>query len=721
MPIMCPVLFTLWGRSFSNYPPLDKKKSRAVAEMPPLALRRWALPLRNSTAVHIFPRDRQPGVIHPSSGQMANQKLRVLVVEDSVSDAKLLVLELRTGFEQVEFERVEDSDSMRAALRAESWDVVISDWSMPAFSGLAALAVLGEEGLDIPFLIVSGTIGEQVAVQAMRAGAHDYLIKGHLKRLNPAVERELREAKERAARRAGDVELVKAAQRYRALFDNSPLPTWVYEPGTHSLLAVNQAAVSHYGYTREEFARLRLEDLELPAPETEATGPASGRAGRVREVLHKKKDGSAIWVELTTNDLELEGRPARLLVVHDVTERKQAEIQLRKTEEQLRQAQKMEAIGSLAGGIAHDFNNLLSVILGYASLAMTELKPGEPIRSDIEEVEQAGQRAAQLTRQLLAFSRKQILKLVVLDLNDVIASMERMFGRLIGEDVQVSVLSERNLGKIHADASQVEQILMNLVVNARDAMPKGGRLTIETSNVELDASYAADHVGVIPGRYVMLAVTDTGVGMDAAVQSRIFEPFFTTKGPDRGTGLGLATVFGIVKQSGGHIWLYSEVGAGTTFKLYFPRNDQDREDAQLAATDLMVLTGTETILLVEDEKQVRELARTILRRSGYNVLESQNGGDALLTCEQYPGKIQLLITDVVMPRMSGKALAERLAPLRPEMKVLYMSGYTDNSIVHHGILDSGIAFLEKPITPPSLLRKVREVLGGKHGSPRSKA
>jgi two-component system cell cycle sensor histidine kinase/response regulator CckA len=393
----------------------------------------------------------------------------------------------------------------------------------------------------------------------------------------------------------------------------------------------------------------------------------------------------------------------------DIQLLKDSEARLLRTEEQLRQSQKMEAIGVLAGGVAHDFNNLLSVILSYCELALDELAPGEPVRADIEEIGEAGRRAAELTHQLLAFSRRQMLAPQVIDVSAVLLGMERMVRRLLGEDIVLTLRTSYDDAKIFADPSQLEQVVMNLAVNARDAMPRGGKLIVESRLAELDPSYCAAHEGVTPGTYVELAVTDTGVGMDAATQERIFEPFFTTKERGKGTGLGLSTVFGIVRQSQGHLRVESKPGVGTTFRAYFPRTDRDA--APLTATRPTEATaGTETVLLVEDDGQVRAVEHAVLGRHGYNVLEAQNGGEALLIAERFRGNIHVMITDVVMPHLSGRELASRLAPLRPEMRVLYVSGYTQDSIVHHGVIDSGIAFLAKPITPDALLRKLREVL-----------
>jgi PAS domain S-box-containing protein len=388
----------------------------------------------------------------------------------------------------------------------------------------------------------------------------------------------------------------------------------------------------------------------------------------------------------------------------EITHRKQLEAQLL-------QAQKMEAVGRLAGGVAHDFNNLLTAMLGSTDLLLQIVGPTHPAREDAEAVRQAALRAAELTRQLLAFSRQQVMAPRVLDVTALVTGVERMLRRVIGEDIELRSILPHDLGVVRADAGQLEQVIMNLAVNARDAMPRGGKFTIEAANVELDAAYAQTHVPITAGRYVMLAMSDTGIGMDAETKARLFEPFFTTKELGKGTGLGLSTVYGIVKQSGGFIWVYSEPGLGTTFKIYLPRVEAAVEAPAPTPEPTTSFGGSETVLLVEDQADVRRLTRKVLAARGYTVLIAAHGVEALRVAEQHPGPIHLMVADVVMPGMSGREVGELLVRARPEVKVLYVSGYANESIVHHGVLEPGLAFLEKPFTPDALARKVREVLG----------
>jgi hypothetical protein len=502
-------------------------------------------------------------------------------------------------------------------------------------------------------------------------------------------------------------------KRYRMLFESNPFPMWVYDLDALTFLAVNEAAILHYGYSREEFLGMSVNDIRPAEDLASACENVPNAAAGIEHACgrrHRKKDGAIIDVEITSHQLIFDERNAGVVLASDITERKRAEDALQATEEQLRQSQKMEAVGKLAGGVAHDFNNLLTAISGHSELSLRRLGPDDPLRRNVEVIKSASDRAAALTRQLLAFSRKQVLQPKVLDLNDVVVETNKLLRRLIGEDIDLLTVLEPSLGQIKADPGQIGQVLMNLSVNARDAMPRCGKLTIETSNIYIDEEYARRHVSVVPGWYVMLAVSDTGCGMDDATRKRIFEPFFTTKEVGKGTGLGLSTVYGIVKQSGGNIWVYSEVGRGTTFKIYLPRTDKLAEQLEASSGRDEAPAGTETVLLVEDEEIVRDMTQEILRMSGYHVLESSRGSEALAVCEQHKGPIHLMLTDVVMPQMSGRELAERLMPLRPEMRVLYMSGYTDDAIVHHGVLDEGMAFIEKPFTPNGLARKVRESL-----------
>ena len=406
-----------------------------------------------------------------------------------------------------------------------------------------------------------------------------------------------------------------------------------------------------------------------------------------------------------------------LIACEDITELKRAEEEKAVLQEQLRQSQKVEAVGCLAGGIAHDFNNLLTVIKGYSQLSSIELKEGDPLRGNIDEIQNATDRAASLTRQLLAFSRRQVMEMKVLDLNTLLRDLEKMLRRVIGEDIEMVIQLAEDLGRVRADVGQIEQVIMNLAVNGRDAMPNGGKLTIETANVELDEFYARSHVDVKPGHYVMFSVSDTGVGMTPEVRERIFEPFFTTKEKGKGTGLGLSTSYGIVKQSEGDIWVYSVQGKGTTFKIYLPRVNEPLEEIRKEVLKKELPRGNETILIVEDEEKVRKLAGKILERQGYRILEASQGDDALRISERHGGPIDLILVDVIMPGMSCSELAKHLKSPHPKMKVLYMSGYTDNAIVRHEVLEKGVNYIQKPFTMEGLARKVREVLdkdSGKH-------
>jgi two-component system cell cycle sensor histidine kinase/response regulator CckA len=633
--------------------------------------------------------------------------LRLLLVEDSEADAELLARELKRAGFAVEFARVQTAAEVEAALTRSEWDIIVGDNSMPGFSGTEALAIVRARGLDIPFIFVSGTMGEDLAASALEAGAGDALAKGNLRRLVPVIRRELREAADRRARRESETALRASEASYTTLVEQAPVGIYRSTPAGR-FLSANPALARILGYaTPQELLALDMSrDVYVDADERRRLVAQDTYTNQVYEELEatwKKKDGTRIRVQLSVRasrkpDGQVEFYEA---FVRDITNQRQLEAQLA-------QAQKMEAIGRLAGGVAHDFNNLLTVILSYSDLLLEDLPAESSDREDVTQIRKAAQGASELTRQLLAFSRQQVLLPKVVDINASVSGIERLLTRVLREDIKLACTLASDAGMIRVDPGQLEQVIMNLAVNARDAMPGGGLLTIETANVDLDADYLRAHPMAKPGPYVMLAVTDTGMGMDAATQARIFEPFFTTKDVGKGTGLGLATVQGIVQQSGGFIWVYSEPDHGTVFKIYLPRVDE--APSQEAVTNADDVRGTETILIAEDVPAVRAVTREMLKRYGYHVLEAADGLTALQVAADYKETIHLLLTDVVMPDLSGRDLAERFRMLRPAMKVVFMSGYTDDAIVRHGILQEGIAYLQKPFTPVSLAKKVRVVL-----------
>jgi two-component system, cell cycle sensor histidine kinase and response regulator CckA len=640
--------------------------------------------------------------------------LIVLFVEDSEDDAELARIELENAGFELDWHRVETEETFAAALHQRPWQVIISDYQMPTFDGLRAFALYRKSGLDVPFIFVSGALGEERAVEAMRAGARDYIMKGNLARLGVTVHRELQQAENRRKQKAAE-ESAQREQRCLAMAMEAtgagiaefavPLQADTYITGRwRDFLGYETEDIP--GHDRlQSWMRDRIHPDDYEGARSAVAAFHDGGGGRFdAELRMRHKNGE--WVEVACMARAIErdkvGRATRVvLAVLDLTDRK-------KLESQMRQAQKMEAVGRLAGGVAHDFNNILTVILGYADLLRGEVQASS--KESIEQIQLAAKRAVELTKQLLAFSRRQIIAPKTLNLNAVVAEMSAMIKRLIGEDVEVQNAASKSLWNVNADSGQVEQVLMNLAVNARDAMPKGGKLTIETSNVELDEEYCRRWSDVEPGDYVMLGVSDTGTGMDERTRAQIFEPFFTTKPQGKGTGLGLATVYGIVKQNGGHIAVYSELGKGTTFKVYWPRTSGVRTDQPTSRITGELPGGNETILVVEDEEQLRRFACRTLRHLGYNVIEASDGIDALERVKREPGRIDMLITDVVMPKLGGHELAQRLVVELPHLKVIYTSGYTANAIVHHGVIDEGINFLAKPYTLNALASQVRATL-----------
>jgi PAS domain S-box-containing protein len=664
---------------------------------------------------------------------------RILYVEHDAADIDLTLRHFDEAAAHLNLEVTRSSRQALSLLPEGGFDLVLTDLRMPDMSGLDLLREAKRSGPLVPFIVITGKGDEAAAVAALKLGAYDYIVKrdNYLTQLPYAIDHAIARSQLAESNRRLEAEL---AQRERAEAENARLLADVQNQrqrmadiiaSVHGVVWESKGApddpnqkieyISSYvesmlGYDVRQWLStpgfwvsiMHPEDRERAVREA-ARSYAAGTSG-INQLRWIAKDGRTVWVEVHATVVfdDKGNRMGRCGVTVDITAAKEAERAKEYLEEQLRHAHKMESIGRLAGGVAHDFNNLLTTINGYTELMLQDVKPDNPLHASLEEVRKAGNRAAELTHQLLAFSRRQVLQPRDLALNSLIREDTNLLKRLLGEDIELVSRLDPQLGYIKGDEGQIHQVILNIAINARDAMPTGGELTLETRNAVVKEEYAREHPPLRPGPYVVLSMSDTGVGMDAETKSRIFEPFFTTKEKEKGTGLGLSMVYGIIEQSGGSIFVYSEPGQGTTFKIYLPRTEKPAVRAYEVPAEPDSPRGSETILVVEDDDTVRHLTCQVLRDHGYHLIEASGGTEAIRACEKYKRKIPLLITDIVMPHMSGRELAARLRDLRPEIRVLYMSGYDD--AVHRGSFEPGVSFLQKPFTGKELAQTVRRIL-----------
>lgn len=665
-----------------------------------------------------------------------NKQPVILIIDDE----KVIRDSYRNFLEDYDYTVHEAADGREGleVFKRETPDLVLLDLNMPVLDGMEVLKEIAKWSTETPVIVVSGTGIIDDVLRALRLGAWDYLYKPieNLSVLLHAVEKVLERARlirenqayqqqleQKVKRRTEALEkttrrLRESEKKFRTFTESAPVAIMIYSDG--KWLYANPAAKKLTGYPIKKLRTMNYldivhpdysKDVQLLIEERETQGKYDRSPGSRHELKIIAGGGSEKWLDFSAEMIEFKEKPAVLISAMDITERKQAEAEKTNLENRLQQSQKMESVGRLAGGIAHDFNNLLSPIMGYAQMLLLEFPPSNPRYEKLSQILKASERARNLTRQLLAFGRKQVLEIKTVSLDQVITGFKKILKRTIREDIRLKTrLTVPSVG-IMADVSQLEQILMNLAVNAQDAMPQGGEMIFETGEVELDEAYTGFHPDIRPGHYVMLAVSDTGCGMNGETVKHVFEPFFTTKAPGKGTGLGLSTVHGIVKQHGGHIQVYSEPGYGTTFKIHFPRVDEPIERTPSPSSFRQDTgAGSETILVAEDEESVRGVVSHILKNHGYTVIAAEDADVCLRLARRHNGPIHMLLTDVIMPRMNGKELYLRLSEFLPDLKVLYMSGYTDDIIAHHGILEEGIHLLQKPVSVRELTAKIREVL-----------